>query len=302
MKERFEGDDGQRRLRDALRDQIALGGDAALIEKVANAVELRELVAGDALCTQGAADSDVYFILLGAGVEILVEGLPIAAREPGEIIGEMAAIEPSATRSATVRAAGPTVVARLPEAAFNEICESHARVVLTGVARTIARRLRERSKFIRPRAAVPRLFIGSSVEQLPVAEAIQRGFEHARMTAVLWTNSVFKAGSTTIENLTKVLREYDFALFVMTPDDMVTSAGESLPATRDNVLFELGLFMGELGRDRVFGVVPRGVKMRRPSDLFGVHFIDYDATREKDVAVSTVCSALKETMKTKGPR
>lgn len=302
MKERFEGADGKRRLKEALASQIALGGNAALIERVADAVEIREHVAGEMLCTQGGADCDVFFILMGTGVEILVENVPIAAREPGEIIGEMAAIEPSATRSATVRVAGTTVVARLPESVFDEICGSHPRVVLTGVARTIAGRLRERSKFIRPRSATPRLFIGSSVEQLEVAEAIQRGLEHAPVEATLWTNSVFKPSSTTIGDLTRALREFDFAVFVATPDDSVTMRKNTFAATRDNVVFELGLFMGELGRDRVFGVEPRGVAMRRPSDLFGVSFLDYDTARPIDVAVSTVCTKLKEAMKSKGPR
>lgn len=302
MKERFEGADGKRRLKEVLAQQITLGGNPALIERVADAVEIRELAAGETLCTQGGADCDVFFILMGTGVEILVENVPIAAREPGEIIGEMAAIEPSATRSATVRVAGPTVVARLSETVFDEICGSHPRVVLTGVARTIAGRLRERSKFIRPRSATPKLFIGSSVEQLAIAEEIQRGLEHAPVEATLWTNSVFKPGSTTIADLTSALRAFDFAIFVVTPDDAITMRGNTLPATRDNVIFELGLFMGELGRERVFGVEPRGVTMRRPSDLFGVSFLDYDPSRPAAVAVSTVCTKLKEAMKSKGPR
>lgn len=303
MKERFEGDDGRRRLLDALREQAVLGGESSLIERVAGAVQIQECSAGDILCKQGEADCDVFFLLLGTGVEILVGDQPIAARNPGELVGEMAAIEPTATRSATVRVAGATVVARLPEAVFFEICESHPQIVLKGVARTIARRLRERAKFIRPRAASPKVFIGSSVEQLRVAEAVHRGLEHSGATPVLWTTSVFKPGSTTIEDLSAATGNFDFAVFVMTPDDTLVIRKETLPATRDNALFEFGLFMGALGRERVFGIVPRGSNMRRPSDLFGVALLDYDAAREPlDVAVSSICSQLKERMQDLGPR
>lgn len=302
MKERFEGEDGPRRLREALRSQAVLGGNSELVERVASAVQVRELASGDILCTQGDSDCDVHFVLLGVGLEILVGGVPIAARDPGEVIGEMAAIEPTVTRSATVRAAGPTVVAQLSEAVFNEISERYPSIVLKGVARTIAGRLRERSKFIRPRAAVPKLFIGSSVERLNVAEVLQRSLEHARVVPTLWTNSVFKIGSTPIEDLTKALNEFDFSVFVMTPDDTTLIRNQSLPATRDNVIFELGLFMGALGRERVFGLAPRAIELRRASDLLGVALLDYDPTRDLDVALSTASGRLKEVIHRKGPR
>ena len=44
---------------------------------------------------------------------------------------------------------------------------------------------------------------------------------------------------------------------------------------RDNVIFELGLLMGALGRERVFILKPRNVDIRIPSDLLGVTWLDY---------------------------
>jgi predicted nucleotide-binding protein len=304
LKERFEGDSGLRRLREALRKQPVLSAaDDSVIERVAEAAEVLECEAGDVLLEQGAADSDVYFVLLGTGFEISVDGLPVAARGEGELIGEMAAIDPSALRSATAKALGATVVARVGEATFDELCRAHPQVILRGVSRVLANRLRERSKFVRPRSARPRLFVGSSTEQLAVAEAIQRNLEHAPFDTVLWTNSVFKAGSTTIEDLSIALSAFDFAMFVMNPDDEAVVRGTSYLLTRDNVTFEMGLFIGALGRDRVFGVVPRGQNVRRPSDLFGVNFLDYDPSRTPiDVALSSVSSQVKELVREKGPR
>ncbi len=64
--------------------------------------------------------------------------------------------------------------------------------------------------------------------------------------------------------------QFDFAVLVLTPDDMVQSRGTSSLTPRDNVLFELGLFMGGIGRDRTFVVHDRSQAMRMPSDLAGV--------------------------------
>jgi hypothetical protein len=56
----------------------------------------------------------------------------------------------------------------------------------------------------------------------------------------------------------------------LSPDDLLTSRNESTAAPRDNVLFELGLFMGALGRKRTFIVYDRSAKLKLPSDLAGV--------------------------------
>jgi hypothetical protein len=67
-----------------------------------------------------------------------------------------------------------------------------------------------------------------------------------------------------------MLDRFDFAILVLTPDDLVISRGGSNQAPRDNVLFELGLFMGGIGRDRTFIVYDRTAHIKLPSDLAGV--------------------------------
>lgn len=56
-------------------------------------------------------------------------------------------------------------------------------------------------------------------------------------------------------------------MFILAPDDMTFSKDETKPAPRDNVLFESGLFMGVLGRERVFLVYDQAVGLKIPSDL-----------------------------------
>jgi CRP/FNR family cyclic AMP-dependent transcriptional regulator len=52
--------------------------------------------------------------------------------------------------------------------------------------------------------------------------------------------------------------------------DTSESRGQSYASPRDNVLFELGLFMGRLGPKRVFIVHEADVNLKLPADLAGI--------------------------------
>src|SRR5690242_14489627 len=100
----------------------------------------------------------------------------------------------------------------------------------------------------------PKLFIGSSVEGLSVAYAIQQNLKFASETTV-WDQGVFNLSESSLESLLEVLDKADFGVFVFTPDDHIKIRGKQYLGIRDNVLFELGLFLGKLGRKRCFIVV-----------------------------------------------
>ena len=115
----------------------------------------------------------------------------------------------------------------------------------------------------------PSLFVGSSTEGLKIAKALQVLLDHA-CEVTIWSQGVFGLSQGTLESLVHALDEYDFAVLVLTADDLVTSREASSAAPRDNVLFELGLFMGGLGRNRTFIVYDRTAGLKLPSDLAGV--------------------------------
>jgi hypothetical protein len=81
---------------------------------------------------------------------------------------------------------------------------------------------------------------------------------------------MFLLGQGTLSSLIKAADEVDFAILVMTSDDVTTSRGKTQSVPRDNVLFELGLFMGVLGPARTFFIFNKKEDIRRANDLDGV--------------------------------
>ena len=143
----------------------------------------------------------------------------------------------------------------------------------------------------------PVVFIGSSTEGLSIAEAIQINLEH-KCDCVIWSQGVFGLGEGTLEALVRVVSTYDFAVLVLTPDDLVSKRENKGRQPRDNVLFELGLFMGRLGRDRTFIVHPRDTDLELPTDLAGITpatFAQRNAINLR-AALGPVCTLLKDAM------
>lgn len=83
-------------------------------------------------------------------------------------------------------------------------------------------------------------------------------------------------GRTIISKFREEAADTGFAVVLMTPDDLgkAKDAAELRPRARQNVVFELGFFIGALGPDRVVALVKGGIE--RPSDFDGVVYISLD--------------------------
>lgn len=125
----------------------------------------------------------------------------------------------------------------------------------------------------------PRIFIGSSVEGLSIAYSIQQNLTHDAEITV-WDQGVFELSSTTIESLVKILENSDFGIFVFSNDDITKIRNKELETIRDNVLFEFGLFIGKLSRERVYFVIPSDTELQLPTDLLGITPGKFDPNRE----------------------
>ncbi len=83
------------------------------------------------------------------------------------------------------------------------------------------------------------------------------------------------SGQTIIEKLEKH-SDVGFAVVLLTPDDegkQITSSKLN-PRARQNVLIELGYFIGKIGRQRVCPIYVEGVEI--PSDFDGVVYVPFD--------------------------
>jgi hypothetical protein len=120
-----------------------------------------------------------------------------------------------------------------------------------------------------PTQSRPVVFIGSSSEGLAIAQALQQNLDRYA-EVILWSQGVFGLSEGTLESLVARIQDFDFAILVLTPDDLTHSRGDATQSPRDNVVFELGLFMGALGRTRSFIVYDRTADIKLPSDLAGV--------------------------------
>ena len=176
MLDRFRETDGRRRLVETIARQTIVNGDLPLATAIANASELLEYRPGDVLITQSHTDCDVYLVLSGR-VAIEVNGVEVATREAGTHVGEMAALDPAASRSATVTALLPTAAARLTEPQLNSLAQSYPHI-WRRFAVELANRLNQRARFIRVPNDRPHVFIGSSTEMLPIARAIKDGLRN----------------------------------------------------------------------------------------------------------------------------
>lgn len=98
-------------------------------------------------------------------------------------------------------------------------------------------------------------------------EAVARFLEKIGFEAVILHEQA-NQGRTVIEKI-EAHREVGFAVVLLTPDDEgCVKGGHSEPRARQNVLLELGYFIGHLGRDRVCAL-KRG-ELDIPSDFAGV--------------------------------
>lgn len=297
--DRFEGIEGKRRLIEALLDHKIIKGNQEIAKEISEVGHLLEVNQGDAYIEQDAEDNDLYFILTGSS-EVVINGRTVASREPGMHVGEMALIDHTAKRSATVRTTEKSILLRLSEEKFTLIANKFPHL-WRSIATELAGRLRQRGLKIKAPNSSPEFFIGSSAEQLDIANAIQSSFAHENVSAVVWTNKVFGASKTPIESLMMQLERTDFAVLVLGEDDIIQSRGEESSGPRDNVVFELGLFIGKLGRDRVFMVCKRGLNIKIPTDLIGVHLLEYnDAGTNLDAKLGPACHEMKKVIKELG--
>lgn len=143
----------------------------------------------------------------------------------------------------------------------------------------------------------PTLFIGSSSESLELAYMTQAALQDVAEVTV-WRQGIFGVGKFVLEAILDALDDAQFGLFVFTPEDVIHIRDEKLRTTRDNVVFELGLFIGRLGRDKCFIIMPNGIAdFHLPTDLLGLNAATFDPNhRNLEAALGPACFKIRQAM------
>jgi hypothetical protein len=128
-------------------------------------------------------------------------------------------------------------------------------------------------------------FLASSTEQLTLASDIADALGKLDHRAIRWWTS-FDPSAYNLEALEAALRQADAGIFLCIGDDTGKIRDAEVKVPRDNVILELGLFLGVLGRRRCFIVADSDTGLRLPSDLAGITRLD--ASRDADWIASTV--------------
>ena len=80
------------------------------------------------------------------------------------------------------------------------------------------------------------------------------------------------SGKTIIEKFEEYAKDVNFAVIILTADDKIE--GEDTFRARQNVIFEMGYFMGALGRTNVMCMLQDNVE--KPGDIDGVVYTTID--------------------------
>lgn len=88
-------------------------------------------------------------------------------------------------------------------------------------------------------------------------------------------------GRTVIEKFSDY-SSVSFAVVLLSPDDLARARNEASdllkPRARQNVVFELGFFIGKLGRENVLSLYRAETEFEMPSDYSGVLYTPYDVS------------------------
>lgn len=159
---------------------------------------------------------------------------------------------------------------------------------------------------VRPRRAEavtsvlrPRVFVASSSEDIQIARAVESNLS-GECDVTSWERQVFTPSRVAIESLEKVIGAVDAAVIVLGDTDVSNIRGEEHRVPRDNVMLELGMFIGRIGRSQTFIIVPEESEPRIPSDLAGINRLRFRSRRgdgNLQAALGSATNAILESLR-----
>lgn len=147
-----------------------------------------------------------------------------------------------------------------------------------------------------------KLFIGSSTEGQAFANQVKDQVnKHCGdwLDAETWNEgNVFALNDSALHSLVKASRKFDYGILVASKDDILKSRDKEHFVPRDNVMFEMGMFLGSLGLTRAFLLVEQHAKL--PTDYNGVtvSYFEREFAGSIDNAIAQIIKSIESTKAT----
>jgi|ERR1035437_322863 hypothetical protein len=144
-----------------------------------------------------------------------------------------------------------------------------------------------------------KLFIGSSSEGLHIAEQLKAKVDSDCgdwISSEIWKDgSVFSMNKNALDCLVRASRKFEYGILVATKDDIIISRRKVNVVPRDNVMLEMGMFLGSLGLTRAFLLVEEESKF--PTDYNGVTvpYFQKSIKGSLEKAIKTIIVAFENT-------
>jgi len=132
------------------------------------------------------------------------------------------------------------------------------------------------------------VFVASSIEAKQEDQFVRSVLENNKINAITWKDS-FHPGEFGLESLLNITEQVHGAIIISTCDDKIWYRGTESMAPRDNILFEMGLFIKALGLKHVALVFcrnERGESPKIPTDILGLNVIFFE--KDKRVGNETL--------------
>jgi predicted nucleotide-binding protein len=109
-----------------------------------------------------------------------------------------------------------------------------------------------------------------------IKQTVARTISKLKLEPIILHEQIDK-GKTIIEKFEQNSSDVNFAIILLTADDEGKSNAENSykVRARQNVVFEMGYFIGKLGREKVFLLLENGVD--KPGDLDGIVYVPIDS-------------------------
>jgi hypothetical protein len=147
------------------------------------------------------------------------------------------------------------------------------------------------------------MFVGSSSEDEELIDGLGLNLE-GEVYVESWKTAAWPPSHDTLDGIKKLLDIADFAAFILNANDVAIIRGQRENIPRDNVIFELGMSFGQIGRDRTFIFAPKGpgAEIRMLSDLLGITAITFERDGNSKQTMANPARKLRPVINQLGPR